>query len=48
MFPPAAASTRDSHVFSAKAPIFDHAYYVISGRIQATSGMRFEQSGPIR
>lgn len=38
MFPPGGGINAHSHVFSAEAPIFDHAYYVISGRIQATVG----------
>jgi quercetin dioxygenase-like cupin family protein len=38
MFPPGGGINEHSHVFSAEAPIFDHAYYVISGRIQATVG----------
>jgi quercetin dioxygenase-like cupin family protein len=38
MFPPGGGINEHTHVFSAEAPVFDHAYYVISGRIQATVG----------
>jgi quercetin dioxygenase-like cupin family protein len=37
-FPPGGGINEHTHVYSAEAPIFDHAYYVISGRIEATIG----------
>ena len=38
VFPPCGGIQEHSHVFSNKAPIFDHVYYVISGKIKATIG----------
>ncbi len=38
VFPPGGGISEHSHVFSTEAPIFDHAYYVVSGRIKATIG----------
>ena len=37
-FPPGGGIVEHTHVYSAEAPVFDHAYYVISGRIEATIG----------
>ena len=37
-FPPGGGINEHTHVYSAEAPIFDHAYYVISGKIEATVG----------
>ena len=37
-FPPGGGIAEHSHEYSAEMPIFDHVYYVISGRIRATVG----------
>ena len=38
VFPPGGGIGEHRHVYGPKAPIFDHAYYVISGKIKATVG----------
>jgi len=38
IFPPGGGIKAHSHMFDAGTPVFDHAYYVISGKILATVG----------
>jgi quercetin dioxygenase-like cupin family protein len=38
VFPPGGGIKAHCHVYGPDAPIFDHAYYVISGKIKATVG----------
>jgi quercetin dioxygenase-like cupin family protein len=38
IFPPGGGIKEHRHIYGPDAPIFDHAYYVISGKIKATVG----------